>query len=116
MVDDSLDYCASEEQFGKSIGHDLEEGKVTLPLIQTLKRCTAGEREQIANIVKKELIDKNEFNTIFDLVGKYDGIDYSLAMAKKFSERSKKCLDIFEDSPSKSALLELADYIVTRAK
>jgi octaprenyl-diphosphate synthase len=116
MVDDSLDYCASEEQFGKSIGHDLEEGKITLPLIHTLKRCTAGESEQIANIVKKELIDKNDINTIFDLVEKYGGIDYSLAMAKNFSDRSKKCLNIFEDSPGKSALLELADYIVTRVK
>jgi octaprenyl-diphosphate synthase len=116
MVDDSLDYCASEEQFGKSIGHDLEEGKITLPLIHTLKCCTAGEREQIANIVKKELIDKNDINMIFDLVEKYGGIDYSLAMAKNFSDRSKKCLDIFEDSPGKSALLELADYIVTRVK
>jgi octaprenyl-diphosphate synthase len=116
MVDDSLDYCASEEQFGKSIGHDLEEGKITLPLIHTLKRCTAGESEQIANIVKKELIDKNDINTIFDLVEKYGGIDYSLAMAKNFSDRSKKCLDIFEDSPGKSALLDLADYIVTRVK
>jgi octaprenyl-diphosphate synthase len=116
MVDDSLDYCASEEQFGKSIGHDLEEGKITLPLIHTLKQCTDDEREQITNIVKKELIDKNDIQTIFDLVEKYGGIDYSLAMAKNFSNRSKKCLDIFEDSPGKSALLELADYIVTRAK
>src|SRR5512137_357847 len=43
LMDDTLDYIASEEQFGKSIGHDLEEGKITLPLIHTLSRCTAAE-------------------------------------------------------------------------
>jgi octaprenyl-diphosphate synthase len=116
MVDDSLDYSASEEQFGKSIGHDLEEGKMTLPLIHTLKQCTDEERSQITDVVKKELIDKDDFKTVFALVGKYGGIDHSLAMARKYSERSKKCLDIFEDSPYKAALLELADFIVTRAK
>jgi octaprenyl-diphosphate synthase len=116
MVDDSLDYSASEEQFGKSIGHDLEEGKITLPLIHTLKQCTDEERMQIADVVKKELIDKDDFKTVFALVGKYGGIDHALAMARKYSERSKKCLDIFEDSPYKAALLELADFIVTRAK
>jgi octaprenyl-diphosphate synthase len=116
MVDDSLDYSASEEQFGKSIGHDLEEGKITLPLIHTMEKCTDKERRQIADIVKKELIDKDDFKTVFALVGKYGGIDHTLAMARQYSERSKKCLDIFEDSPYKAALLELADFIVTRAK
>ncbi|MGD0843996.1 MAG: polyprenyl synthetase family protein [Geobacteraceae bacterium] len=116
MVDDSLDYSASEEQFGKSIGHDLEEGKITLPLIHTMKKCTYKERRQIADIVKKELIDKDDFKTVFALVGKYGGIDHTLEMARQYSERSKKCLDIFEDSPYKAALLELADFIVTRAK
>lgn len=116
MVDDSLDYSASEEQFGKSIGHDLEEGKITLPLIHTMKKCSDEERRQIADIVKKELIDKDDFKTVFALVEKYGGIDHTLTMARQYSERSKKCLDIFEDSPYKAALLELADFIVTRAK
>jgi len=116
MVDDSLDYSASEEQFGKSIGHDLEEGKITLPLIHTLKQCAADEKKLIVDVVKKELIDKDDMKTVFGLVDKYGGIEHSLALAKQYSDRSKKHLDIFEDSPGKAALLDLADYIVTRAK
>jgi octaprenyl-diphosphate synthase len=54
--------------------------------------------------------------TVFGLVDKYGGIEHSLALAKQYSDRSKKHLDIFEDSPGKAALLDLADYIVTRAK
>jgi octaprenyl-diphosphate synthase len=116
MVDDSLDYSASEEQFGKSIGHDLEEGKITLPLIHALRQCTDIEKAQIAEVVKKELITKDDFSMIFGLVGKYGGIEYTLEMAKNYIARSKKCLDVFEDSPEKAALLKLADYIVTRVK
>ncbi len=116
MVDDSLDYSASEEQFGKSIGHDLEEGKITLPLIHTLKQCSDAEREQIAGVIRKDLITKDDFSMIFELVGKYRGIEYTLEMAANYSNRSKKNLDVFPDSPEKAALLNLADYIVTRVK
>jgi octaprenyl-diphosphate synthase len=116
LIDDTLDYIASEEQFGKSIGHDLEEGKITLPLIHTLKQCTPDERAQIADIIDKDLLDKDDFDLVFGLVGKYGGIDYSLATAKGYIDRSKMCLDMFEDSPGKRALLNLADYVVTRVK
>jgi len=116
LMDDLLDYVATEEEFGKSIGHDLEEGKITLPLIHTLRQCTTDERAQIADIIDKELLDKDDFDSVFGLVGKYAGIDYSLAAAQSYIDRSKMRLDIFEDSPGKRALLNLADYVVTRVK
>ncbi len=116
MVDDSLDYSASEKEFGKTIGHDLEEGKITLPLIHALKRCTADERTRVAEIVRKEQVTGDDFEMIFDLVGKYGGIEYTLEKAKQYSDRSKRHLDVFADSPEKTALLKLSDYIVTRVK
>ncbi len=116
MVDDSLDYSASEKEFGKTIGHDLEEGKITLPLIHALKHCTADERTRVAEVVRKEQITGDDFGMIFDLVGKYGGIEYTLEKAKEYSDRSKRYLDVFSDSPEKAALLKLSDYIVTRVK
>ena len=88
-MDDTLDYVASEEQFGKCIGHDLEEGKITLPLIHTLKHCTPAEREQIGAIVDKELLDKSDFQTVFDLVHRYGGIDYAVARARDYIAEGK---------------------------
>jgi len=116
MVDDSLDYCSCEEEFGKSIGHDLEEGKITLPLIHTLKQCTDDERGEISRIVRKECIEKDDMNSVFELVNRYGGVEHALALAKQYSDRSKSYLDIFAESPVKEALLGLADFVVTRAK
>ncbi len=116
MVDDSLDYSASEKQFGKTIGHDLEEGKITLPLIHAMKQCTDDERAGIVGVIKKDVVTRDDLTGIFEIVGKYGGIEYTLEMAKKYSRRSKEYLDIFDDSPEKAALLDLADYIVTRVK
>jgi len=116
LMDDMLDYVASEKQFGKSIGHDLEEGKITLPLIHTLKQCTPTERELIADIVEKDVLDKSDFQTVFDLVHRYSGIDYTVARARDYTASAKSFLAVFEDSPEKYALLSLADYVVTRVK
>ncbi len=116
LMDDTLDYVASEEQFGKCIGHDLEEGKITLPLIHTLKQCTHSERERIGEIVDKELLDKSDFQTVIGLVHRYGGIDYAVARARDYIAEAKALLDVFTPSSDKDALLSLSDYVVTRVK
>ena len=116
LMDDTLDYTASEEQFGKSIGHDLEEGKITLPLIHTLRNCTPDEREQIAGIVEKDILNDDDFATVFGLVHRYGGIDHAVGTAQEYVVSCKAHLDIFDESPAKRALINLADYVVNRVK
>lgn len=116
LMDDTLDYVASEEQFGKSIGHDLEEGKITLPLIHTLKLCSPGERKLIGDIIEKDLMDKADFQTVFELVHRYGGIAYAIARARDYITQAKTKLEVFEASQEKTALLCLSDYVVTRVK
>ncbi|MCK7504883.1 MAG: polyprenyl synthetase family protein [Desulfobacterales bacterium] len=45
LTDDTLDYVAAEKEFGKALGMDIKEGKITLPLIRTLAQCPAEEKE-----------------------------------------------------------------------
>lgn len=114
LMDDTLDYTASEEQFGKEIGHDLEEGKITLPLIHTLARCTDEERDLIAAVVEKEVLEQGDFESVFSLVHRYGGIQYTTAVAGEYIARCKEHLGIFPDSSEKRALLDLADYVISR--
>lgn len=116
LMDDTLDYIASEEDFGKSIGHDLEEGKITLPLIHTLKRCTPAERELIGEIVEKDLLEDSDFQTVFDLVHRYGGIEYAITRARDYIAEAKALLGAFAGSQSRDALMSLSDYVVTRVK
>ncbi|BDV42369.1 octaprenyl diphosphate synthase [Geotalea uraniireducens] len=116
LMDDTLDYIASEEQFGKEIGHDLEEGKITLPLIHTLQRCTDEEQEVIAEVVEKELLEPGDFEAVFTLVHRYGGIQYTTTVAAEYVTRCKSHLDAFADSPARRALIELADYVVSRKR
>ena len=113
---DTLDYTASQEQFGKSIGHDLEEGKITLPLIHTLKNCTDEERDLIASVVEKELLSDEDFGKVLELVQRYGGIEHTVASAGEHVSFCKKHLEKFPPSATREALAELADYVVTRVK
>jgi len=115
LIDDTLDYVSSEEQFGKSIGHDLKEGKVTLPLIHTLRQCSASERRVIADVLLCDTLEDEDFRTVISLVRSYGGIDYTLETARNYVSRGKSWLALFPESPGKEALLSLADYVVTRS-
>jgi len=116
LMDDILDYTATEEQFGKSIGHDLEEGKITLPLIHTLHCCTPEERDVIGAIVEKEVLSDEDFALVFEMVHRYGGIEHTIAAARQHVELCKEHLEAFPASPAREALAELAEYVVTRAK
>ncbi|OGU00892.1 MAG: octaprenyl diphosphate synthase [Geobacteraceae bacterium GWC2_48_7] len=116
LMDDTLDYIATEEEFGKSIGHDLEEGKITLPLIHTLKNCTDSERNTIAAVIEKDEMSLDDFREVSGLVKHYGGIEYTVASARSYITTCRSTLNDFDDSPVKDALLELAEYVVIRNK
>jgi len=114
LTDDTLDYVAAEKEFGKAIGMDLKEGKITLPLIRTLAQCTSQERDQIRAIVERKQAAGEDIHRVSALIRKYDGIRYSLDRAKTIVEDGKACLQPFEDGEAKAALMAVADYILAR--
>jgi len=116
LMDDTLDYVADEKEFGKNIGHDLEEGKITLPLIEALRLCSEDERELISEIVIKEELTRDDFDQVFEIVTKFGGIEYTINKARNYITSAKSHLGIFDDSPIRAALYKLADYVVTRER
>ncbi len=116
FMDDALDYVADQAEFGKAKGHDLEEGKVTLPLIHALRQCSEQERERLAEIVELEELSDEDLAYVVSLIDSYDGIGYTRQRSKELVEKAKGHLAGFPESPEKAALFELADYAVSRRK
>ncbi|MCK9363054.1 MAG: polyprenyl synthetase family protein [Syntrophales bacterium] len=112
ITDDALDYVGKEEEFGKAIGQDIRDGKLTMPLIRTLKKCTQEEKTLVQNGVKNR--DEDSAAAIMKLINRYDGIPYSLQKAKKYVAEAKGFLAKFADSDAKTALFTVADYVVGR--
>jgi octaprenyl-diphosphate synthase len=116
MSDDILDYRAEEKLFGKNLGKDLEEGKVTLPLIILLKDAEANEVKRIKEIIEAESITEIDLADIQSLFDKHRSIDKSYEKAAMLVNEAKAELDIFEDSVEKDSLLTTSDYVLTRKK
>ncbi len=114
LIDDNLDYTSNEEEFGKKIGIDLQDGKITLPLILTLNHCDHEEREFIRKTVESHPITKKAFFRVVKVIEKYHGVHYTWKKAKGYIERAKRHLRLFPKSSEKEALFALADYVLER--
>lgn len=114
MIDDILDYVADQSELGKKLGKDLMEGKITLPLIELLKK--AKEKEEIVNIIKSDRLSEESLSKILQYLKKYNCIESSIEIAKDYIEKAKSSLYLFNDSPYKQTLFKIADYILLRNK
>jgi len=116
MADDILDYTAEEEILGKGPGKDIEEGKITLPLIYLLRQASLNEIGRIRAIISAETLARSDLAYIIGLLNKYRCIEKSYERASQILKEAKAELDIFEDSIEKSALLVISDYSLRREK
>lgn len=114
ITDDTLDYTAREEEFGKAIGKDLEEGKMTLPLIHTLQRCTPEEKARIREMIESKLHHADAVREIVACIHRYGGIGSAMEKAQGYIDEGKASLAAFEASEAKTALLTIADFIMER--
>jgi octaprenyl-diphosphate synthase len=114
LIDDNLDYTSKEEEFGKKIGIDLQDGKITLPLIFALNQCNQDERAFICETAESLSITKEAFFRVVEIIERYRGIHYTWEKAKGYVDRAKGHLHLFPNSKERDALYVLADYVLER--
>jgi len=114
LIDDVLDFTSSEQILGKPIGNDLREGKVTLPLIYLLRKCTPEEARKVSWVLEEGGFQSVKFSEILELIERYQTLRAARDKARDFAEKAKRCLEDFPDSPYKDALRSLPDFIVER--
>ena len=115
IADDALDYYSKEIIFGKKIGKDFYEGKVTLPLIIIFQRADNNERNFLIDIFKKEQRTVEDFKKTLDLIKKYKAVEDSLQRAEYFVNVSHDALGIFEDCNEKKILQNLTGFSLNRS-
>jgi octaprenyl-diphosphate synthase len=115
IADDSLDYYAKEKLFGKEIGKDFFEGKVTLPLIIVFQKGNDEERAYLSEIMKKEKRNEEDFSETLAMIYKYKAIEASLKRAEYFVNVSYDSLGIFPDNEDKKILQNLTGFSLNRS-
>ena len=114
LVDDLLDYTSSEEMFGKPVGKDLKEGKITLPLIYTLPKLEVSERKRLKTLFKNRQATEEDYLGMTELVRGSGAIDQVLDEARSYVDKAANCLSSFPDSSAKRDLLKLGQYVIER--
>lgn len=112
--DDIFDYY-KESNIGKPTGNDIREGKVTLPLLYALKQESAKVGTMLEIVLTKDFTDEH-IDQLILFAKEQGGIEYAKKRMTDFRNEAVRALDIFPNSPSRRALIDLADYIILRDK
>ena len=115
IADDALDYYAKEKLFGKEIGKDFFEGKVTLPLITIFQKGDEQEKNFLKEIMNKEKRSDKDFSKILSLIFKYKAVEATFKKAEYFVNVSFDALAIFPDTEDKRILQNLTSFSLNRS-
>lgn len=114
LIDDTLDYTGDFEELGKPVGNDIQEGKVTLPLIFALQNGDAATAARLREIFSADDIPREHFLEARDLVIRAGGIAYTQRLAWEHVNEAKEALSVFAPHPTRDLMLDIADYVVFR--
>lgn len=121
IKDDIFDYSDLEE-IGKPTMSDLRDGKVTLPLIEALRRAPQEEAERIRELGELLAAHSETLNTekalqeIKAFVLRFKGDEYAVQYMNRYKKQATEALSIFRDCPEKASLLALLDYAINRVQ
>jgi len=115
IADDSLDYNSELNLFGKKIGNDFYEGKITLPIILLYQKANDAEKIKIKEFFTKKNRDEKNFKVILELIKKYNIISQCYKKAEHFIDLASNSLSIFDNSDEKRILEKLTSFSLERS-
>ena len=115
IADDTLDYNSEINLFGKKVGNDFYEGKITLPIILLYQQTNYTEKKQLENIFKQDVKSADDLSIILKLISKYKIISKCYKKAEHFINLATNSLSIFKDSEEKKILENLTFFSLERS-
>src|SRR6185437_4555871 len=114
LVDDMLDFSARQSEFGKSVGDDFRDGKITLPILIALARGDAEERAFWRRTLEDGDQGAGDLERAIRLVERRGALSETLARAISYADAAIAALAIFPDSPLRRALEGTAGFVTQR--
>jgi octaprenyl-diphosphate synthase len=116
LVDDALDYAADQATLGKTVGDDFREGKITLPVLTAYQAGDATDRAFWKRTIEDSEQTEADLEHALKLMAGCGAIRTTLDRAGRFAAAAKVALARFPASDLRTALIDVADYTVSRAR
>lgn len=112
VIDDVLDYAGDAAVMGKSLGDDLREGKVTLPLIAAMQRGSPAQRQLIQNAIEQGSVDS--LSNVIDIVNNTGALEVTREAAAAEAHKAVAYAQVLPASSHRDALVHLAQQLLER--
>ncbi|MDB5291696.1 MAG: Trans-hexaprenyltranstransferase [Phycisphaerales bacterium] len=112
IQDDILDLVGDASTVGKTLGSDIEKGKMTLPMIHFLRTAPAEHRTLLRSLVSSADSDKVE--KIRNLILPSKSLAYAAQRARQLVDRAQNAISDLPDGEARRALDTMAEFCVTR--
>ncbi len=114
IADDTLDYNSDLKIFGKNIGNDFFEGKVTLPIILLFQKINDNEKKILKDFFIKETRTEDDLKKVLELIKNNNIINECYNKAEHYISLASNSLNIFENSNEKDILKNLTSFSLER--
>ncbi|MFH1422753.1 MAG: polyprenyl synthetase family protein [Planctomycetota bacterium] len=113
IMDDLLNIFADEKKLGKRVGSDIEDARLTLPIIELLHKLPNSDRKRLKKMLKNNdnSIELTELRKMIKETGVYDSV---VAKARKYTTSAVASVKNFNNSQSLDSLLSLCEFVVLR--
>ncbi len=115
LIDDALDYGGKSAKLGKNVGDDFREGKITLPVVLSFRRGTAGEREFWNRTLGQGDIRDGDLDTAIELIARHHAIEDTVGRARHYGAIATDALALVPASEIKTALIDAVAFCIARA-
>ena len=114
IADDTLDYNSELKLFGKKVGKDFFEGKITLPIVLLFQKVNTIEKQKIKKIFKRDIRSTSDLSFTLSLIKRYNIINECYKKADHFINLASNSLSIFKESKEKTILENLTSFSLER--
>lgn len=114
VIDDLIDITSSQKETGKPSFSDLREGRLTLPFILARDLAGSSVRIRLKNLLQAKKHNQTSLNELLELLESTGALSLTIRKAEKLIEKSKKSIMKLKETPYRWALINMADFVLTR--
>ena len=116
IADDLLDYIGDPGQTGKDLGNDVLTGKMTLPLIHSMRQVGRASQKEIGGLLNdKDRDGEDIFRRVHQFVTEYGGLEYAHNKANDLAQQGLEAIANLDDTEYHTSLINLVRYTTRRA-